>query len=275
MQTIDTHSGALFGLSVDDELEVAAPATVTTATPSTLAIQPVTGNFSSPTPVSAVLTNPATGHPSSTSRSPSPSTDPKPARPTTDDTGTATCVITPGEPSSSYTLTASFGGDTSTSTPIGSDSTSSTFTVNPDTSSVTYTGPTTAVNGQPMTLIGDPHDQHADARAPRCRPRSSPSPSARARPRSRAAATTDVNGNVSCTIAAVDQPAGTETVTTSFAGDTYDTAASATSSLSVTEPTTLTVNAGSGSFNGSTTVSGTLTDANTGAPISGEPVTFA
>ena len=72
----------------------------------------------------------------------------------TDSTGTATCVITPGEPSSSYTLTASFSGDTSTSTPEGSDSTSSTFTVTPDTSSVTYTGPTTAVNGQPTTLSG-------------------------------------------------------------------------------------------------------------------------
>ena len=39
---------------------------------------------------------------------------------TTDDSGTASCVITPGEPSSSYTLTASFPGDSSQLlTPIG------------------------------------------------------------------------------------------------------------------------------------------------------------
>ena len=177
-------------------------------------------------------------------------------------------------PPSSYTLTASFGGDTSQTTPIGSDSSSSTFTVTPDTSSLTYTGPTTAVNGQPITLTGTLDDEHPDSGHPAVSPSRSRSPSARVAPRSPAARPTDANGNVSCTIAAVDQPSGSEPITATFPGDTYDTAASATSSLSVTEPTTLTVNAGSGSFNGSTTVSGTLNDTNTGLPISGEPVTF-
>ena len=61
LQQVDTHSGALFGLSVDDQIEVAAPAPAPTTVPSTLTVQPVTGNFSTPTPVSAVLTNPSTG----------------------------------------------------------------------------------------------------------------------------------------------------------------------------------------------------------------------
>ena len=47
--------------------------------------------------------------------------------------GVATCDITPTEPSNTYTLTASFGGDTSTSTPLGSDDPSGRVPVNPDT----------------------------------------------------------------------------------------------------------------------------------------------
>ena len=262
-QQIDTHSGALFGLSVDDEVEVAAPATVTTATPSTLAIQPVSGDFSSPTPVSAVLTNPATGQPIANEPVTFTLNGSESCTGTTDDTGSATCVITPGEPASSYTLTASFGGDTSTSTPIGSNSSSSTFTVNPDTSSVTYSGPP---RGQRPARdpVGDPFDQH-------------PEHGHRAADQGRhlhhrfgfaaqsCSATTDVNGNVSCTIAAVDQPR-TETVTTRSPATPTTPRRAPPRASRVSEPTTLTVNAGSGSFNGSTTVSGTLNDTNNGLP---------
>ena len=81
---------------------------------------------------------------------------------TTDDTGTASCVITPGEPAQSYTLTASFSGDSTQSTPIGSDSTSTTFDVNPDTSSLTYSGPTSAVNGQTDHAQRHAHHGHPD-----------------------------------------------------------------------------------------------------------------
>ncbi len=272
-QQINTHSGSLYGLSVDDEVEVAAPAPVTTATPSTLTIEPVTGNFSSPTPVSAVLTNPSTGQPIANEPVTFTLNGSETCTGTTDSTGTATCTITPGEPASSYTLTATFGGDTSTSTPIGSNSSSSTFTVNPDTSSVTYTGATSAVNGQPVTLSGTLSTNTPTTGTPLPTKVVTFTIGSGSTAQS-CSATTDVNGNVSCTIAAVDQPSGTETVTTSFAGDSYDTSASTTSSLSVTEPTTLTVNAGGGSFNGPTTVSGTLNDSNTGLPIAGEPVTF-
>ena len=86
-------------------------------------------------------------------------------------------------------------------------------------------------------------------------------------------ATTDVNGNVSCTIASVAQPTTSVSVTTSFAGDTYDTSATATTPLSVTEPTNLTVSAATSDYSDATTVSGVLTDA-TNTPIAGEPVTF-
>ena len=44
--------------------------------------------------------------------------------------------------------------------------------------------------------------------------------------------------------------------------------------MTVTEPTTLTVNPTSGSYYSPTTISGVLTDANTGLPVPGEPVVF-
>ena len=154
LQQINTHSGTLFGLSVDDQIEVAAPPPVTNTVPSTLTVQPVTGNFSTPTPVSAVLTNPTTGMPIVNEPVTFTLNGSESCTATTDSTGTATCDITAGEPSSSYTLTATFPGDTTTSTPIGSNSSTNTFTVNPDTSALTYTGATAAVNGQPTTLSG-------------------------------------------------------------------------------------------------------------------------
>jgi large repetitive protein len=191
----------------------------------------------------------------------------------TDTTGTATCDITAGEPSSSYTLTASFPGDTTTSTPIGSDSSTTTFTVNPDTSSLTYTGSTTAVNGQPVTLSGTLTTDNPTSGTPLPTKVVTFTIGSGSTAQS-CSGTTDVSGNVSCTIATVDQPSGTEPINASFTGDSYDTPAPATSSLSVTEPTILTVNPTTVTYGGSTTVSGTLTDSNLNQPVQNEPVTF-
>ena len=275
LQTIDTQSGTLFGLSVDNQIEVAGPTQAATTTPSTLAIQPVTGNFSTPTPVVGVLTNPGTDTPLADE----PVTFTLNGNPaesctaTTDSTGTATCDITASEPSSTYTLTASFAGDTTPSTPIGSDSTSSTFTVTPDTSSLTYTGPTTGVNGQPITLSGTLTNETT-----------TPTSSLPAKvvtftigsgsTAQSCNALTDSNGNVSCTIPSLDQPMTNVTITSSFTGDSYDTQSTVTTPATVTEPTVLTVNTATSDYSDSTMVSGVLTDANTNAVISGEPVTF-
>ena len=272
MQTIDTNAGFLYGLSVDDEQMAATTAPVST-TPTVLTINPVTGNFSSPTPVSGTLTNSSTGAPVADEPVTFTLNGNESCTATTNSSGVAGCTITPNEPSNSYTLTASFSGDTTTTTPIGSDSSSSTFTVNPDTSGLTYTGPTSAVNGQPITLSSNLTTDTPTTGT------SLPTKVVTLTIGSGTSAqscsgTTDENGNVSCTIAAVDQPSGSEPISSSFAGDVYDTTASATGTLSVTEPTTLTVNATSASFGGTTTLSGTLTDANTGLTVSNEPVVF-
>ena len=192
---------------------------------------------------------------------------------TTDATGTATCDITAGEPSSSYTLTATFPGDTTTSTPIGSNSSTNTFTVNPDTSALTYTGSTSAVNGQPTTLSGTLTTDTPTTGTPLPTKVVTFTVGSGTTAQS-CSGTTDVNGDVSCTIATVDQPSGTEPITSTFAGDSYDTPVTTTSSMSVTEPTTLTVNPTTVSYGDTTTVSGTLTDSNLNLPIPNEPVTF-
>jgi len=273
MQTINSQSGTLYGLSVLDQKEVATPSQTTTAAPSTLTVSPVTGDFSTPTPVSAVLTNPNTDAPIVNEPITFTLNGSETCTADTDSAGAATCDITAGEPSSSYTLTASFPGDTTTSTPIGSDTSTTSFTVNPDTSGLTYTGSTSAVNGQPTTLSGTLTTDNPTSGTPLPTKVVTLTIGSGSTAQS-CSGTTDANGNVSCTVATVDQPSGTEPINATFGGDSYDTTATATSSLSVTEPTVLTVNPATVTYGGSTTVSGTLTDSNLNQPVSSEPVTF-
>jgi hypothetical protein len=271
LQTINTQSEFLFGLSVNNEIEVAAAPTVVSAAPTSLAIQPVSGSFSSPTPVSAVLTDSNThtaivNEPVTFTLNGS-----ETCTADTDATGTATCDITASEPSSSYTLTASFSGDTSSSTPEGSDTTSSTFTVNPDSSTVTFTGPTTAVNGSPTTLSATLNTDNPTAGTPLPTKVVTFTIGSGTTAQS-CSDTTDANGDASCTIATVDQPTTDTSVTTTFGGDAYDTASTSTTSATVTEPTSLMVSSATGDFSDATTVTGVLTNSITNAPISGEQV---
>jgi hypothetical protein len=269
LQTIDTQAAYLYGLSVEGEVTAATSQTTVAATPTSLAVLPVTGNFSSPTPVSAVLTDSATDTPISGEQVTFTLNGTENCTATTDSNGIATCVITPGEPSSSYTLTASFSGDSSQSTPIGSDSTSSAFTVNPDTSSLTYTGPTTAVNGSPITLSGTLTSSTPTSGTPL------PNDVVTFTIGSQSCSgTTDGSGNASCTIPSVNQTVSSVPITTSFAGDVYDTSASTSTPATVTEPTTLTVQSATSDYADATTVSGVLTDTLTTTPIVGEPVTL-
>jgi hypothetical protein len=274
LQTFQTNPGLLYGLSVDGQLMAATSPTVIASTPTTLSVQPVTSDFSSPTPVSAVLTNPNTGTPISGEPVTFTLNGSETCTATTDDTGTATCVITPGEPSSSYTLTASFSGDSSQSTPVGSTSTSSTFVVNPDTSSVTYTGPPSAVNGTTPSVGATLTTNTPTPGTPLSnQPVSFTVGSGGGNPQT-CSGTTDDNGDVSCTLPTLDQPVTDTSVTVSYSGGPYDSPVTATTPFTVTEPTTLTVHSATGDFSDSTMVSGTLTDSVSNQPIAGEQVTL-
>ncbi len=273
IKTISTHSGTLYGLSVNNQINVATTGTTVAATPTTLAVQPVSGNFSSPTPVSAVLTDSSTGTPIKGEVVTFTLNGTETCQGTTDANGMATCVITPGEPSSSYTLTASFAGDSSQSTPVGSTSSSSNFTVTQDTSSLTYTGPTSGVNGQPITLSGTLTTNTPSPGTPVPTKVVTFTIGSGSSAQS-CSGTTDASGNASCIISTVNQPVSNAPITTNFGGDVYDTPVTTTTPATVTEPTTLTVHSATGDFADATVVSGVLTDTLTNAPVAGEPVTL-
>jgi hypothetical protein len=270
LQSFTTNPGTLYGLSVDGQLMAATVPTVTAATPSTLSTPVASGNFSSPTPVSAVLTNSSTGAPISGEPVTFTLNGAESCTATTDSTGTATCVITPSEPAQSYTLTASFSGDTSTTTPVGSTSSAGTFTVTPDTTTLVYTGPTTAVNGSPTTLSGNLTTNNPAPGTPLTNQIVTLNLGTQS-----CSGTTDANGNVSCSISPVAQTVSNVTASASYGGSPYESPSSTTPTpVLVKEPTTLTVHPATGDFADATTVSGTLTDSLDNSPIVGELVTL-
>jgi hypothetical protein len=274
LQTIETHSGYLYGLSVANQIEVAAAPPVVAATATSLAVTPVSGNFLSPTPVSAVLTNASTTSPIEGEMVTFTLNGSETCTGTTDATGTATCVITPGEAASSYTLTASFAGDATTAAPVGSSSSTSSFVVAPDSTALTYTGATAAVNGQAATLSGVLTSDNPAAGTPVAGKVVTFTLGAGSSAQS-CSGTTDTTGTASCSVASTDQTTSPVPVTASFAGDVYDSPASASSSVTVTTPTTLTVTPGTGAYSVPSTVSAVLTSTSGDSPVVGEPVTFA
>lgn len=144
---------------------------------------------------------------------------------TTNAAGSASCAITPGEPAGSYPLTASFPG-TPTDLP---SSASATFTVTREETTLTYTGPTKAANGQPLTLSGVLTEDGATAISGRSVTFTlGTGASAQA-----CTATTNTAGSASCTIASVSQPAATTSVavTAVFPGDGFYLPASAAATV--------------------------------------------
>ncbi len=241
--------------------------------PTTLSVSSATGDYNVATTVTGVLTNTATtapiaGEPVSLTLNGTES-----CTGITDTTGTATCSLTPGEPSGNYPLSGSFAGDTTQSPALLASTGSNTFVVTPDPTAITYTGDTTANNAQPATLSGVLSSFGVALPGKAVTLTLGSGSSAQS-----CSATTNASGSATCSIASVNQSVGNVPVTASFAGDGYYLAASASSTLKVNPPlaiaTTLTVNPGSGEYNFSTTVSGVLTNAKTSAPIAGEPVTL-
>ena len=71
---------------------------------------------------------------------------------TTNASGVASCSITPNEPGGTYTLSASFGGNTTTVPTLLSSTGSNTFTENKAPDALTYTGSTSTTSGTSPTL---------------------------------------------------------------------------------------------------------------------------
>ena len=192
----------------------------------------------------------------------------------TDPTGTATCPITPGEQANTYTLNGTFAGDSTLPLELMTTTGSANFVVTLEETALSYTGPATAQNGQPLALSGtlvtdDPAPNTpisgravtltlgTGATAQSCQ------------------ATTDASGQAACTITVANQSPGPIPVAVSFAGDAYYKMASAAGTVNLPEGTKLTINQPlSGPYNGSTPVSGTLINTFTNQPVPNETVTF-
>jgi hypothetical protein len=224
----------------------------TTAT--TLTVHPGTGDFADLTRVSAKLTNssgPVAGKTVTLTLNGS-ETCPG----TTDATGIASCPITPGESAGSYTLAGSFAGDSMNLASSGSAN----FVVTHEETALFYTGPASALNGQPFTFSGHitTDDPTADTAlggetltftlgtgsgAQTC------------------AGTTNSTGTASCTIASVSQPVGSSVpVAASFAGDDFYVPATAKTTAAVFAPAPF------GAF--------AIGDQSAGNPTVGAPVNF-
>ena len=187
----------------------------------------------------------------------------------TKSSGVATCPITPNEPAGSYSLNATFPGDTTSMPQLLSSNDSSTFTVAKANTSVTYTGTTSSfTNGQPATLSGVLTETSTGTDiSGRTVTFTVGSQSC--------SGTTSASGAASCTIGSVNQTTGTVLVVTSFNGDNfYNSSTNSSSPIPVHTPTKLTVNAGGSDFNDAGTLSAVLSNAAGGAVIAGEPVTL-
>jgi hypothetical protein len=144
---------------------------------------------------------------------------------TTGANGSASCPITPQEAAGSYPLTATFAGN---ATDLGSSATA-TFTVTHEQTTLTYTGPTKAANGQPLTLSGVLRE---DGTTP-ISGRSVAFTIGSGGSAQSCTGTTDTTGSASCTITTVNQPTATTSVgvTAVFAGDAYYLPSSASATL--------------------------------------------
>jgi IgGFc binding protein/Bacterial Ig-like domain (group 1) len=202
----------------------------TSATPTKLTVHSAAGDFADPTAVSAVLVNSETSAPLSGKSVKFTLNASETCTGTTNASGEASCQITPAEAPGPYTLEGEFAGESG----FGASTGSASFVVSREQTSLAYTGASSAVNGQPITLSGtlttdDPapgtglagktvvFTLGAGASAQTC------------------SGVTNASGSASCVVASVKQPVGVDSVTASFAGDTYYVPASVSSSVSVLE----------------------------------------
>ena len=165
------------------------------------------------------------------------------------------CSITPGEAAGPYTLVGSFAGDSTYAASTGSAA----FTVTLEETGLSYTGDTSAVNGQPMNLSGvlTTDDPSAGTALPAKLVTFTLGTGGTAQSCS---GTTDATGTASCTIASVNQSVGSTPVSANFAGDSFYLPASASSSADIFPPPAL------GAF--------VVGDRSAGSPTTGKSVYF-
>jgi hypothetical protein len=139
---------------------------------------------------------------------------------TTDSTGHASCAVTPKEATGPYTVAVSFAGDT-THKP---SSTSASFTVTAEETTLTYTGAPLIANNRAATLSAILKEDGSSAPVPAGQTVTLAVGSGGGAQSCQAQIA--ANGTVSCQIATVNQPLGTQPVSARFAGDSHYAASS-------------------------------------------------
>jgi Bacterial Ig-like domain (group 3) len=231
-------------------------ATVAGPTPTTLTVNPATGDFADATTVSAVLTKSSDSSPIAGKSVTLTLNGVENCTATTDATGTASCQITPGEPAGTYPLVGSFAGDANFLASTGSAN----FVVAHEETALSYTGDTSAVNGQPMTLSGVLTTDDPAAGTPLAGKVVTFTLGSGGSAQS-CNGTTSAAGSASCTIASVSQTPGAGVpVSADFAGDSFYRPASASSRATVFP------SAAGGAF--------VIGDLSAGAPTIGKSVNF-
>ena len=174
-----------------------------------------------------------------------------------------------GEPGGSYTLSGSFGGDTTTVPTLLSSTGAGTFVVTKAPTTVTYTGSSSITSGNSPTLSATLTSNGAPLAGQTVTFTVGTGSSAQ-----KCSGTTNATGKVSCNICMFNQSASPLPVTVSYGGNSYYSTSSTSASVTVNTPTSLSVSAVTGTTGQPTTVTGTLTNQVTGQGISGQSVTL-
>jgi hypothetical protein len=128
----------------------------------------------------------------------------------TDDQGHASCQLTPGETSGTYSVAASFAGTAT----LNASSTSASFAVTVEATGLTVTAPAAIANGSPVVLNALLAADGAPLAGRTVTLMLGTGDTAQT-----CAATTSATGAATCTISVVSQPLGAGGLSASFAGD--------------------------------------------------------
>jgi len=227
----------------------------TPAAATTLTVSPATGDFADSTTVSAVLTKTSDSSPVAGKSVTLTLNGVENCTATTDATGKASCPITPGEAAGTYTLAGSFAGDSEFLASSGSAN----FVVTHEETALSYTGDTSAINGQPMTLSGMLTTDDPAAGTP-LGGKSVTFTLGSGATAQTCTGKTLASGVASCSIGSVAQTAGSVAVAANFAGDSFYLPATASSSVDAVAST------GAGAF--------VVGDNSAGSPTIGKAVFF-
>ncbi len=210
-------SGAFSGDNYFQPTTTASTATV--HTPTTLTVSATTGTYGSPTTLTGTLTNGVSGQPLGGENVTLTLNGTQSCVGTTNASGVASCSVTPNEPGGTYTVSGSFGGDSSqpTKPQLNSSGGSNTAVVNKAPTSIVYTGPSIAVSGMPITLTSTLTDGSG---APLSGQPVTMTLGSGGTAQS-CVGTTNATGNASCTIANVNQTAGSVPITVSYGGSSF------------------------------------------------------